>query len=89
MARQILNPIIGGNFPSRHPEAVRGVGTDVAGAWSTRKQSGRATPRDHRSKKGYTGSVAGVGMAASHWVGRGPPAHYRRGTRPRTGLEPE
>jgi hypothetical protein len=58
-----LNPIIGGAFPGRHPSPVAGTGTAVDGGFSRRKESGREKQADHRSKKGYAGSSAGLGRS--------------------------
>jgi hypothetical protein len=74
------------------PSSVRGAGTDVAGGWSSRRESGRhnpdgSTPARHgavtKSKKAYTGTLAGIGRATNSAHGtvirQGPagPAGYR------------
>jgi hypothetical protein len=71
-----LNPIIGGPIVSRHPELVRGRGTAVDGGFARKKERGEKQA-NHKSKKGYTGSVAGVGRGH---IG-GQPTVFRGGPR--------
>lgn len=78
---QFLNPLIGKGSPAG-PSMPRGAGEDVAGGFASRRMTGRKNPdgsKPHgkfgnvsKSKKAYTGTLAGIGRHNGVIFRRGP-----------------
>jgi hypothetical protein len=75
MARQILNPIIGPKLKTSRHRGENAVPPGPAWASKSDRSGGKIPKTDHRSKKGYTGTRAGVGRGN---IG-GVPVTYRQG----------
>jgi hypothetical protein len=74
---KVLNPIIGKFNPKvkGHTRGPNAVPPGPAFASKSRTSGGKIAPKDHRSKKAYTGTLAGVGRGN---IG-GVPVVYRQG----------
>lgn len=75
MAKQFLNPIIRPKFKSSKHRGENAVPPGPAWSSNAARSGGKIKPADHRSKKAYTGTLAGVGRGK---IG-GVPVVYRQG----------